>query len=118
MTSSAGISTDKIQEGEEVFLNGLSEEKLKEIVADAAKEVFADYYRRGYPGFEITSGGDTTAHGVAEYCMTTDTIQGLHFYKQGNMKMRSSTRLPSLRSLKNILMLVHQSRFCFSKTAL
>ena len=90
MTSSAGISTDKIQEGEEVFLNGLSEEKLKEIVADAAKEIFADYYRRGYPGFEITSGGDTTAHGVAEYCMTTDTIQGLHFYKQGNMKMRSN----------------------------
>jgi len=90
MTSSAGNSTDKIQEGEETFLNGLSEDKLKEIVADAAKEVFADYYRRGYPGFEITSGGDTTAHGVAEYCMTTDTIQGLHFYKQGNMKMRSN----------------------------
>ena len=79
-----------IQEGEETFLNGLSEDKLKEIVADAAKEIFADYYRRGYPGFEITSGGDTTAHGVAEYCMTTDTIQGLHFYKQGNMKMRSN----------------------------
>tara|TARA_R100001443_G_scaffold117390_2_gene141933 strand:- start:2636 stop:3328 length:693 start_codon:yes stop_codon:yes gene_type:complete len=90
MTSSAGISTDKIQEGEKTFLKGLSEEKLKEIVADAAKEIFADYYRRGYPGFEITSGGDTTAHGVAEYCMTTDTIQGLHFYKQGNMKMRSN----------------------------
>jgi len=90
MTSSAGISTDKIQEGEETFLNGLSEDEVKKIVADAAKEVFADYYRRGYPGFEITSGGDTTAHGVAEYCMTTDTIQGLHFYKQGNMKMRSN----------------------------
>ena len=90
MTSSAGIGTEKIQEGEKTFLKGLSEEKLKEIVADAAKEIFADYYRRGYPGFEITSGGDTTAHGVAEYCMTTDSIQGLHFYKQGNMKMRSN----------------------------
>ena len=89
MTSSAGNSTDKFK-GEETFLNGLSEDEVKKIVADAAKEVFADYYRRGYPGFEITSGGDTTAHGVAEYCMTTDTIQGLHFYKQGNMKMRSN----------------------------
>ena len=89
MTSSAGNSTDKFK-GEETFLNGLSEDEVKKIVADASKEVFADYYRRGYPGFEITSGGDTTAHGVAEYCMTTDTIQGLHFYKQGNMKMRSN----------------------------
>ncbi len=67
----------------------MTEQEMEQIVRDEARQVFKDYYRRGFPGFEITSGGDTTGHGEAEYCMTTKSAQGLHFYKQGNMKMRA-----------------------------
>tara|TARA_B100000131_G_scaffold283570_1_gene291587 strand:+ start:621 stop:1247 length:627 start_codon:yes stop_codon:yes gene_type:complete len=67
----------------------MTEQEMEQIVRDEARQVFKDYYRRGFPGFEITSGGDTTGHGEAEYCMTTKSAQGVHFYKQGNMKMRA-----------------------------
>ena len=93
MTSSAGISTDKIQEGEKTFLKGLSEEKLKEIVADAAKEIFADYYRRGYPTFEITGGNDLKKHDLAEFELDTESGQGILFTNTGNAKVLGNASL-------------------------
>ncbi len=56
----------------------MSEEEIKKLVADETAKQLTEYYRRSYPHFEISSG------------MTTDTYQGIHFYKQGNMKVRSN----------------------------
>ena len=50
---------------------------------------FERFYRRAYPGFTISSGTDTLAHGRSELCLTTETSQGIHFYEQGNCKLGS-----------------------------
>ena len=68
----------------------MSEEEIKKLVADETAKQLTEYYRRSYPHFEISSGVESEAHGPTEYCMTTDTYQGIHFYKQGNMKIRSN----------------------------
>lgn len=68
----------------------MSEEEIKKLVADETAKQLTEYYRRSYPHFEISSGVESEAHGPTEYCMTTDTYQGIHFYKQGNMKLRSN----------------------------
>ena len=68
----------------------MSEEEIKKLVADETAKQLTEYYRRSYPHFEISSGVESEAHGQTEYCMTTDTYQGIHFYKQGNMKVRSN----------------------------
>ena len=52
-------------------------------------ERFERFYRRAYPGFTISSGTDTLAHGRSELCLTTETSQGIHFYEQGNCKLGS-----------------------------
>ena len=49
-----------------------------------------NYFRMSRPGFEITSNADVLNHGVGEFCLTTDTAQGMQFYKQGNMKTKSN----------------------------
>ena len=69
----------------DVNLSNVDEEALEEFV----NKKIEDFYRRVYPGFEITSGLDTMGHGRAELCITTDTKQALHFYKQGNCKLGS-----------------------------
>ena len=68
----------------------MTEEEIKKLVADETAKQLTEYYRRSYPHFEISSGVESEAHGPTEYCMTTDTYQGIHFYKQGNMKVRSN----------------------------
>ena len=68
----------------------MSEEEIKKLVADETAKQLTEYYRRSYPHFEISSGVESEAHGPTEYCMTTDTYQGIHFYNQGNMKVRSN----------------------------
>ena len=68
----------------------MSEEEIKKLVADETAKQLTEYYRRSYPHFEISSGAESEAHGQTEYCMTTDTHQGIHFYKQGNLKVRSN----------------------------
>ncbi len=67
------------------YENGVTKEELD---AELDRR-FQDFYRRVYPGFEITSGLDTLGHGRAELCITTDTKQALHFYEQGNCKLGS-----------------------------
>jgi len=48
------------------------------------------YFRSLDGHFEIVSGNQTVGHGRAEYCLTTDTSQGIHIYEQGNMKIGSN----------------------------
>jgi len=48
------------------------------------------YFRSLDGHFEIASGHQTVGHGRAEYCLTTDTAQGIHIYEQGNMKIGSN----------------------------
>ena len=58
----------------------MSEEEIKKLVADETAKQLTEYYRRSYPHFEISSGVESEAHGPTEYCMTTDTYQGINFY--------------------------------------
>ena len=60
----------------------MNEEEIKKLV----KEYMEDYFRMSRPGFEIASNFMTEGHSKAEFCITTDTSQGLHFYEQGNCK--------------------------------
>lgn len=61
----------------------------KEEIDKKIDERFERFYRRAYPGFTISSGTDTLAHGRSELCLTTETSQGIHFYEQGNCKLGS-----------------------------
>lgn len=48
------------------------------------------YFRQLDGHFEISSGNQTIGHGKAEYCLTTDTSQGIHIYEEGYMKIGSN----------------------------
>ena len=61
----------------------------KEEIDKQIDERFERFYRRAYPGFTISSGTYTLAHGRSELCLTTETSQGIHFYEQGNCKLCS-----------------------------
>ena len=50
---------------------------------------FEKFYRRRFPGFTMSSGVNTLAHGKGELMLTTDTAQCIHFYEQGNCKIGS-----------------------------
>ena len=63
----------------------MTEEEIKKVVDD-----FEKYYRRKYPTFEITGGGPTAKHQPAEFALTTEEKQILHFYKGGIGKLASN----------------------------
>ena len=67
----------------------VSTEKINDLVKKLVADEVQNYFRMSRPGFEIASGHKTNGHGVAEYCMTTDTAQGIHFYEDGQCKMSS-----------------------------
>ena len=67
----------------------VSTEKINDLVKKLVADEVGNYFRMSRPGFEIASGYKTNGHGVAEYCMTTDTAQGIHFYEDGQCKMSS-----------------------------
>ena len=69
-----------------------TEQQYKEL-----EDLFEKYYRRKYPTFEVTGGGPTGKHDDAEYALTTDGKQILHFYKGGIGKL-SSQRSFEIRS--------------------
>ena len=64
----------------------ITEEKVREIF----KDEFERYYRRSYPTFEVTGGGPTDRHEQSEYCVTTQSAQGMHFYEGGIAKMKAN----------------------------
>jgi len=67
----------------------VSTEKINDLVKKLVADEVQNYFRMSRPGFEIASGHKTNGHGVAEYCMTTDTAQGIHFYNDGQCKFVS-----------------------------
>ena len=67
----------------------LSSEKIQELVEKIIEDKLENYFRMSRPGFEIVSGHKVPGHDIAEYCMTTDTAQGIHFYEDGQCKMLS-----------------------------
>jgi hypothetical protein len=56
----------------------------------AQLEELQKYFRSLNGHFEIASGHKTVGHGKGEWCLTTDTAQGIHIYEQGNMKIGSN----------------------------
>ena len=63
----------------------MTEAEIRKIVDE-----FEKYYRRKYPTFEISGGGPTAKHGDAEFALTTQEEQMLHFYKGGGGKLASN----------------------------
>ena len=62
-----------------------TEEQVKEIRKEF-KDLMEDYFAMRRPGFNIESNFQTKGHGKAEFAVSTDTNQGLHFYQSGNSK--------------------------------
>ena len=65
----------------------VSSKQIEELVNKIVEEKLENYFRMSRPGFEIVSGHKVPGHGIGEFCMTTDTTQGLHFYEGGRGKM-------------------------------
>lgn len=70
-------------------MKSYTKEEIEALVQERLDEFAVNFYRRNYPGFNIQSGHNTIGHGIGEFCMTTDTSQGIQFYKQGNCKVFS-----------------------------
>tara|TARA_B100001093_G_scaffold447661_1_gene452726 strand:- start:1939 stop:2541 length:603 start_codon:yes stop_codon:yes gene_type:complete len=64
----------------------ITTEQISKKIDEIVDKKLQDYFRMSRPGFNIESGMTVPGHGVGEFCMTTDTIQGLHFYKHGHSK--------------------------------
>ena len=67
----------------------LNSEEIQKIVDKIVDEKLDNYFRMTRPGFEIVSGHKVTGHDLGEFCMTTDTAQGIHFYQDGQCKISS-----------------------------
>ena len=67
----------------------LNSEEIQKIVDKIVDEKLDNYFRMTRPGFEIISGHKVPGHDVGEFCMTTDTSQGIHFYQDGQCKISS-----------------------------
>ena len=90
----------------------VSSEQIENLVDKIVKEKLDQYFRMSPPGFEIVSGHKVPGHGIGEFCMTTDTIQGIHFYQHGNAKMAArksieiySSNIKNLDEIKNLISL-------------
>lgn len=64
----------------------MTEEELKKAIDERIEEYAKDYFAMRRPGFNIESNYQTKGHGTAEFALTTDTNQGMHFYQSGNSK--------------------------------
>ena len=67
----------------------LSSEQIQDLVDKIVEDRLDNYFRMSRPGFEIVSGHKVPGHDIGEFCMTTDTAQGIHFYEDGQCKMSS-----------------------------
>ena len=63
-----------------------TEKELRKLI----KDEFEKYYVRRYPTFTITGGGPTAKHQNAEFALTTEQEQFLHFYRGGVGKLSSN----------------------------
>ena len=69
---------------------GISKEEVQQYVDSAVDSKVREYFRMSRPGFVMQSNVDTEAHGLAEFQLTTDLQQGVHWYRQGNCKVSSN----------------------------
>ena len=65
----------------------VSSKQIEDLVNKIVEEKLENYFRMSRPGFEIVSGHKVPGHGIGEFCMTTDTTQGVHFYEGGRGKI-------------------------------
>ena len=68
----------------------ITPEQIQKEVERIVKEELEDYFRMARPGFTMSPGHKTSGAGLAEFSLTTDSIQGMHFYRQGNGKMKAN----------------------------
>ena len=68
----------------------MTEEEVQRIVREEFDNLARDYFAMRRPGFNIESKFKTLGHDTAEFCVSTDTGQGLHFYEPGNSKWYSN----------------------------
>ena len=78
------------------YAEGLTQDEIKELVeAEVVTQIerLKDYYRRGYPTFEITGGNDLKKHALAEFELDTESGQGILFTNTGNAKVLGNASL-------------------------
>ena len=78
------------------YAEGKTQEELKKLIeAEVGSQIerLKDYYRRGYPTFEITGGNDLKKHDLAEFQLNTESGQGILFTNTGNAKVLGNASL-------------------------
>ena len=78
------------------YAEGLTQAEIKKLVeaeVETQIERLKDYYRRGYPTFEITGGNDLAEHDLAEFELDTKSGQGILFTNTGNAKVLGNASL-------------------------
>ncbi len=65
----------------------MTEQELQQKINEIVEIKLENYFRQHINGVEISMNAPTVGHGIGEYCLTTDTKQGIQIYKQGNMKI-------------------------------
>ena len=78
------------------YAEGLTQDEIKELVeAEVGTQIerLKDYYRRGYPTFEMTGGNDLKKHDLAEFQLDTESGQGILFTNTGNAKVLGNASL-------------------------
>ena len=78
------------------YAEGLTQKDIKKLVeAEVGTQIerLKDYYRRGYPTFEITGGNDLKKHDLAEFELDTKSGQGILFTNTGNAKVLGNASL-------------------------
>ena len=78
------------------YAEGLTQAEIKKLVeAEVGTQIerLKDYYRRGYPTFEITGGNDLAEHDLAEFQLDTKSGQGILFTNTGNAKVLGNASL-------------------------
>lgn len=71
----------------------MTEQELQQKINEIVEKKLENYFRQHHNGVEIVCNGPTVGHGIAEYCLTTDTKQGIHIYKKGCMKIGANNSI-------------------------
>lgn len=67
----------------------MTEDEIRKTV----KDEFERLYKRVFPTFVMSGGAPTEKHGKSEFCVTTQSAQGIHFYEGGIGKIRAGKNL-------------------------
>ena len=78
------------------YAEGLTQDEIQKLVeAEVGTQIerLKNYYRRGFPTFEVTGGNDIPDHDLAEYQLDTESGQGILFTNTGNAKVLGNASL-------------------------